>query len=142
MSLESIKMLVDELSTLHITRGVQPSELIDNLFEDDYVESSARKTSQGLVFELTFQEADDDGASSKVTMRYTYDLSRHLVRVEQKVAAKRFSIQWDRACAVQERLGKLEALLAEQLPRETVAAILATMPQDYLALAPRLQLVA
>lgn len=142
MSLESIKMLVDELSTLHVTRGVQPSELIDNLFEDDYVESSARKTSQGLVFELTFQETDDDGSSSKITMRYTYDHSRHLVLVEQKVAAKRFNTQWSRAHAIQERLGKLEALLAEQLPRENVAAILATMPQDYLALAPRLQLVA
>ncbi|MHC2146423.1 hypothetical protein [Pseudomonas sp. 210_17 TE3656] len=142
MSLESIKMLVDELSTLHVTRGVQPSELIDNLFEKDYVESSARKTSQGLVFELTFQEADDDGSSSKVTMRYTYDLSRHLVLVEQKVAAKRFSIQWDRARAVQERLGKLEALLAERLPLEKVGTILSTMPQDYLKLAPRLQLVA
>ncbi|MNC79229.1 hypothetical protein D3C75_1316540 [compost metagenome] len=62
--------------------------------------------------------------------------------VEQKVAAKRFSIQWDRARAVQERLGRLEALLADQLPREKVAAILSSMPQDYLALAPRLQLVA
>ncbi len=142
MSLESIKLLVDELSTLHVTRGVQPSELIDNLFEDDYIESSARKTSQGLVFELTFQEANDDGSPSKVTMRYTYDLSRHLVLVEQKVAAKRFSIQWDRARAVQERLDKLDALLAERLPQERVATILSTMPQDYLALAPRLQLVA
>ncbi|CAN7159636.1 hypothetical protein [Pseudomonas umsongensis] len=142
MSLESIKLLVDELSTLHVTRGVQPSELIDNLFEDDYIESSARKTSQGLVFELTFQEANDDGSPSKVTMRYTYDLSRHLVLVEQKVAAKRFSIQWDRAHAVQERLDKLDALLAERLPQERVATILSTMPQDYLALAPRLQLVA
>lgn len=142
MSLESIKMLVDELSTLHITRGVQPSELIDNLFEDAYVESSARKTSQGLVFELTFQEADDDGSSSKVTMRYTYDLGRNLVLVEQKVAAKRFSVQWDRARAVQERLDKLEALLVERLQQEKVATILSTIPPDYLALAPRLQLVA
>lgn len=142
MSLESIKILVDELSTLHVTRGVQPSELIDNLFEDDYVESSARKTSQGLVFELTFLEADDDGSSSKVTMRYTYDLSRHLVLVEQKVAAKRFTIQWDRTRAVRERLDKLEALLSNRVPQESVAAILSTMPQDYLAIAPRLQLVA
>lgn len=142
MSLESIKMLVDELSILHVTRGVQPSELIDNLFEDDYVESSARKTSQGIVFELTFRETDDNGSSSKVTMRYTYELNRHLVLVEQKVAAKRFSIQWDRAQAVQERLDRLEALLAERLSQEKIAKILSTMPQDYLALAPRLQLVA
>lgn len=142
MSLESIKILVDELSTLHVTRGVQPSELIDNLFEDDYVESSARKTSQGLVFELVFSEQDEDGSSRKVTMRYTYDRSRYLVLVEQKIAAKRFSTQWDRSYAVLERLGKLEALLADQLPREKVAAILSTMPQDYLALAPQLRLVA
>ncbi|MCO5364570.1 hypothetical protein [Pseudomonas alliivorans] len=142
MSLESIKILVDELSTLHVTRGVQPSELIDNLFEDDYVESSARKTSQGLVFELTFQEEDDDGASSKVSMRYTYDKNRHLLYVEQKVGAKRFSIQWDRAHSVQERLDKLEVLLAQQMPQEALAEILATMPQDYLALAPRLRLIA
>ena len=142
MSLESIRILVDELSTLHVTRGVQPSELSDNLFEDDYVESSARKTSQGLVFELVFSEQDEDGSSSKVTMRYTYDRSRYLVLVEQKMTAKRFSTQWDRTHAVLERLGKLEALLADQLPREKVAAILSTMPQDYLALAPQLRLVA
>lgn len=142
MSLECIKTLVDELTTLHVTLGVQPSELIDNLFEDDYVDSLARKFSQGLIFELTFLETDDDESSSKVTMRYTYDRSRHLVLVEQKVAAKKFIIQWDRTHAVLERLEKLEVLLVDGLPQESVARILSTMPQDYLALAPRLQLAA
>ncbi|MBP5060562.1 hypothetical protein HUT27_29770 [Pseudomonas chlororaphis] len=142
MSLESIKSLVDELTTLHVTRGVQPSELVDNLFEDEYVESSARKTSDGLIFELTFTESVEEESPSKVTMRYTYDCNRHLVLVEQKVAAKRFSVQWDRARAVQERIEKLEVLLSAKLPQAQVARILATMPKDYLALAPRLQLVA
>lgn len=142
MSLESIKSLVDELTTLHVTRGVQPSELIDNLFEDEYVESSARKNSDGLIFELTFTESVEEEAPSKVTMRYTYDRNRHLVLVEQKVAAKRFSVQWDRARAVQERIEKLEVLLSDKLPQVQVARLLATMPKDYLALAPRLQLVA
>ncbi|EMI4892681.1 hypothetical protein SBH57_002070 [Pseudomonas aeruginosa] len=142
MSLESIKKLVDELTTLHVTSGVQPSELVDNLFEDDYVESSARKTSDGLVFELTFLELDEEESPSKVTMRYTYDRNRHLVLIEQKVAAKRFSIQWDRARAVQERLGKLETLLSAELPQAKIAQILSTIPQDYLALTPRLRLVA
>ncbi|EJQ7927894.1 hypothetical protein ACQW7T_005353 [Pseudomonas aeruginosa] len=142
MSLESIKTLVDELTTLHVTRGVQPSELVDNLFEDVYVESSARKTPDGLVFELTFTETVEDESSIKVTMRYTYDRNRHLVLVEQKVAAKKFSVQWDRARAIQERIGKLEGLLSANLPQAKVAQILATMPQDYLALAPRLRLVA
>lgn len=142
MSLETIKTLVDELTTLHVTRGVQPSDLIDNLFEDDYVESSARKTSDGLIFEITYQEADEEGTLGKVTMRYTYDRSRHLVLVEQKLTAKRFSIQWDRTQAVQERIAKLESILSSKLPHAKVAQILATIPKDYLALAPRLQLVA
>lgn len=142
MSLESIKTLVDELTTLHVTRGVQPSDLIDNLFENDYVESTARKTPLGMVFELTFLESDEDGAPSKVTMRYTYDRDRNLTLIEQKVAAKRFSIQWDRSQAVQDLIGKLEILLAEELPQDKVAMILSTMPQAYMALAPRLQLVA
>ncbi|RZI25115.1 MULTISPECIES: hypothetical protein [Pseudomonas] len=142
MSLETIKTLVDELTTLHVTRGVQPSELVDNLFEDEYVESSARKTSAGLIFELTFTETAEEESSSKVTMRYTYDRNRHLVRVEQKVATKRFCVQWDRARAVQERIEKLEVLLSGKLLHARVARILATIPKDYLALAPRLQLVA
>ncbi|WP_313295052.1 hypothetical protein [Pseudomonas sp.] len=142
MSLEIIKTLVDELTTLHVTRGVQPSDLIDNLYEDDYVESSARKTSDGLIFEITYQEADEEGTLAKVTMRYTYDRSRHLVLVEQKLTAKRFSIQWDRTQAVQERIAKLESMLSSKLPHAKVAQVLATIPKDYLALAPRLQLVA
>jgi len=75
-------------------------------------------------------------------MRYTYDRNRHLVLVEQKVAAKRFSVQWDRAQAVQERIEKLEVLLSAKLPQAQFSQILATMPKDYIALAPRLQLVA
>ncbi|WP_308724894.1 hypothetical protein [Metapseudomonas otitidis] len=142
MSLESIQTLVDELTTLHVTRGVQPSDLIDNLFEDAYVESAARRISSGMIFEITFLEADEEGGSSKVTMRYTYDRNRHLVLVEQKISAKKFSIQWDRSQAIQERIGKLEALLVEKLPQEKVARILSTMPREFLALAPRLQLVA
>lgn len=142
MSLESIKLLVDELTTLRVTRGVQPSDLIDNMFEDAYVESTARKTSAGMVFDLTFLEADDDGTSSKVTMRYTYDLHRHLTLVEQKVSAKKFSVQWARAQAVQERVEKLEVLLAAKLPEDQVALILSTIPKDYMKLIQQLRLVA
>ncbi|WP_243055105.1 hypothetical protein [Pseudomonas sp. BP01] len=71
-----------------------------------------------MVFEVTFLESDEDGSTSKVTMRYTYDRNRHFALVEQKAAAKRFCVQWDRAQAVQERLYKLERLLAEGCRRK------------------------
>lgn len=142
MSQEIIKTLVDELTTLHVTQGVQPSDLVDNIFETSYVESSSRKTSDGAVFEITFQEVDEDNCPSKVTMRYTYDCARYLMLVEQKVSSKRFCVQWDRASCVREKLEKLEALLIEKLPKSQVDAIVATIPNDFLQLSQKLRLVA
>ena len=142
MSLEMIKALVDELTTLHVTPGVQPGDLADNIFEDSYVESVSRKTTTGAVFEITFEELDEDDRSSRVTMRYTYDLSRYLILVEQKVSSKKFCVQWDRASCIRGKIEELEALLNVQLPKDQVAAILATMPRDFLKLSSKLQLVA
>lgn len=141
MSLESIKLLVDELTTLHISRGVQPSDLIDNLFEDAYVESASRKTSNGVIFEITFLETDENDCPVKVAMRYTYDSSRNLVLIEQKVA-KKYAVQWDRAASIRQRVERLEAMLATSLPQEKVTAILSTIPDDFVAIFPRLKLVA
>lgn len=142
MSLESIKLLVDELTTLHISQGVQPSDLIDNLFEDAYVESSARKTSGSTVFEITFLEDNDDEWPAKVTMRYTYDRNRYLVLIEQKVAAKRYATQWDRSASVRQRVDELAALLAADLPKTRIADILSTIPDDFKAMLPGLKIVA
>lgn len=141
MSLESIKLLVDELTTLHISRGVQPSDLIDNLFEDAYVESASRKTSNGVIFEIAFLETDENDCPVKVAMRYTYDSSRNLVLIEQKVA-KKYAIQWDRAASIRQRVERLEAMLATSLPPEKVKGILSTIPDDFMAIFPRLKLVA
>lgn len=142
MSLEIIKSLVDELTTLHITLGLQPSDLIENIFEDCYLESTSKKTADGVVFEITFQELDEDERPSNVTMRYTYNQDRYLVLIEQKVATKSFSVQWDRTSCIQSKIEKLEALLVVNLPKRQVAAIMSTMPKDFLQLSSKLQLVA
>lgn len=142
MSLEIIKSLVDELTTLHITRGVQPSDLVENMFEDCYLESTSRKTADGVVLEITFQEQDEDERPNNVTMRYTYDKDRYLVLIEQKIATKRFSVQWDRASCIQRKIKKLESLLTANLPKHQVVAIMASMPKSFLKLSSKLQLVA
>lgn len=142
MSLESIKSIVDELTALHISRGVQPSDLIDNVFENAYVESAARKTLEGMVFEISFLENDEDERPVKVMMRYTYDMNRYLILIEQKVAAKGYTTQWDRGIAVRQRIEKLEAMLVAKLPREKIADIFSTIPDDFLTMFPQLKLVA
>ncbi|MNJ00297.1 hypothetical protein D3C73_1595930 [compost metagenome] len=61
--------------------------------------------------------------------------------IEQKVA-KKYAIQWDRAASIRQRVERLEAMLATSLPQEKVTAILSTIPDDVVAIFPRLKLVA
>lgn len=142
MSLETIKALVEELTILHVTLGVQPGDLADNIFEDSYIESVSRKTKTGAIFEITFEELDEDSRPSRVTMRYTYDLNRYLILVEQKVSNKKFRVQWDRADCIKEKIEKLENLLNLRLPEAQVAKIISTIPRDFLKHSSKLQLVA
>ncbi|MGV8268177.1 hypothetical protein ACV334_36675, partial [Pseudomonas aeruginosa] len=74
------------------------------------------------------QEVDEDDQVSQVTMRYTYDQSRYLLLVEQKVSGKRFVVQWDRAACMQKKVDQLEVLLGSELSKARVKAILATIP--------------
>ncbi|RQB69389.1 hypothetical protein IPC436_16200 [Pseudomonas aeruginosa] len=142
MSLKRIKSLVDELTTLHITKGVQPSDLADNIYDDIYLDSQSRRESGKIVFEISFLEAEDHTPPSKITMRYTYNLERYLMRIEQKISSRKFSIQWDRSHCIGEKLDQLDALLALELPREKVSKIISTLPNDFLKRSPRLKLVA
>lgn len=91
-------------------------------------------SSDGVVFEITFQEVDEGERPSNVTMRHTYNQDRYLVLIEQKIATKRFSVQWDRSTWTQSKIEKLEALLVANLPKRQVAAIVATILKDLLQL--------
>lgn len=84
----------------------------------------------------------EDELPFKVTMRYTYESSRYLVLIEQKVAARRYTTQWGRGVSVRQRVEKLEALLVAKHLREKVADILSTIPDNFVAMFPRLKLVA
>lgn len=112
------------------------------MFEDSYVESATRKTLGDTVFEISFLENDENERPVKVMMRYTYDVNRYLVLIEQKVAAKIYTAQWDRGVSVRQRVEKLETMLLAKLPRDKVADILSTIPDDFVAMFPRLKLVA
>ncbi|MDT3721527.1 hypothetical protein [Pseudomonas oryzihabitans] len=143
MSTLAIKAIIEELTTLHVVKGVQPSELVDSIFEENYLESSFQKTTKGYVFKLSFTEKEDLSDQYQVIeMRYTYNKDRHLVLIQQKIGSKRLVTQWDRQVAIEERVSKLKTLLLESKSHQSVAKILATLPCEFSEIKTQLKLVA
>ncbi|MDH0745258.1 hypothetical protein N5D61_02730 [Pseudomonas sp. GD03842] len=128
---EGVNIAVNALMALYVTKGVQPSELIDNIFDDEYrTVSSKRNSDQTVTFTLSYI---DQGAESIQTVesRYTYDADRILLLVEQKVGAGRYSTQWSRKEATARAIENLATALFEAgYSPERISSSLATLPVD------------
>lgn len=92
---KKIKELLDKVVTLHLTKGVQPSEIADAIFEKNYTDIGLSKSDELAVMTVSFIE-DDDFHPILHTMKYTYTLDQCLIKIEQKIGTGNFKIQWDR----------------------------------------------
>ncbi len=138
----NIKSLIDELTATHLTPGVQPSEIADAVFEDNY-KSIESENKNGIVqMAVTFLDHDNEGATS-VIMRYTYNPGRVLMRVEQKVGKRPFKTQWDREQAIDSLLTKISNNLSKINSVVDVQQAMDTIPCELrIGIRKRLELVA
>ncbi|TMP80577.1 hypothetical protein CWB73_11130 [Pseudoalteromonas phenolica] len=102
-----IEKLLNKLTATYLSKGVQPSDICDLLFEKDYVDFTLEKTNDAIVMSVSFVEVDDE-SFVKQTMRYTYDIERNLQLIEQKSGRSRFKVQWSRHTALQEIITELK----------------------------------
>jgi len=139
----SLDKAVQGLLDLHLTRGVQPSDLADNLFDVEYTDYSLKKRGAILILDLSYIE-DFEGFSQKICMRYTYSMERYLVRIEQRVGSSKFSVQWCRSAAITKAVADVTQCLSNAgLSAKEVSKVLNTMPQDLInSIGERLKLVA
>lgn len=139
----SIDKAIQNLLDLHLTRGVQPSELADNLFDSEYTEFGLSKKNSCLILDLAYVE-EIEGGSQKISMRYTYNAERYLNRIEQKIGSGKFSTQWCRDTEVTKAVMLVKDCLFQQgLSSASVSKILATLPSDLVvSISERLKLVA
>lgn len=139
----SMDKAIQNLLNLHLARGVQPSELVDNLFDSEYIDFSLKKKNSSLVLELSYVEELEE-CSQKIFMRYTYSAEKYLNRIEQKISSGKFSTQWCRNEEVTKAIAAIKNCLYQQgLSPESVNKILSTLPSDLVAsVGDRLKLVA
>lgn len=125
-----LKDAIEGLIALHICNGVQPSDLADAMFETPYTDYKITKTSETLSVELSFLD-DCDIETNSIKMKYTYRLDKKLQRIEQKVGAKKFALQWCRNKATSEAIKIIEhALVSMGADSKKISQIMSTLPPD------------
>ena len=75
-----IQGLLNKISDLHLTFGVQPNELVEAAFNENYGSFEVRKNATCLLLLMTFYEYDGNDKSI-IKMRYSYSLDKRLIRV-------------------------------------------------------------
>ncbi|MBP4049119.1 hypothetical protein J9978_06350 [Chromobacterium violaceum] len=107
---KDIQALLDKLIAIALTSGVQPSEIADALFEDDYCEMHIIRKNGVVCMDVVFSEHAEDEVNT-CTMRYLYGMDRNLMRIEQRINRGKFKVQWDRSDDTQKITKQLETLL-------------------------------
>ncbi len=136
---QSVNMAINALLALHLTKGVQPGELVDNVFEKEYINFSTKKNTDLTVI-LTFSYTEQGEESvQNVNCRYTYGPDKALLLIEQKIAAGRYLVQWCRDEAIAAAVDNVVAAFAKSGYSPTqIAASLTTLPDG---LIPRVRAV-
>lgn len=120
------KQLIDEILAVHLYKGVQPKDLAEAIFEDEYTSLSAIKDSNYIYLDITYIV---DGLHKHV-MRYTYDREQTLLKIEQKIGRGRFTLQWDRYQVLSGLYAKVkQALINERFSALEIDRLISTLPE-------------
>lgn len=105
-----IKEVIERLAAFCLVKGVQPDELVTAIFEGEYDSIETLKKDDGVYVIVSYNEFIDDDKHI-IKMKYTYNIERQLQRIEQKINAKNYTVQWDR----EKKIDHIVLELSEQL---------------------------
>ena len=87
---------VNELVGLRLDKGVSPSELMENIASDDYIEVNARKLFNGVQCSVIFFD-NSLFSDVKIKYKYVYIYNKEMVLSEIKLVKNKIeSIVWNR----------------------------------------------
>lgn len=125
-----LKNLIDKLTALYFTKGVQPSELADAIFEDPYTEIKLFKNEHGIQLLVTFKEKCELSEKQFFhIMKYTYDNKGFLISIEEAVNSNDFKVNWDRSTSIDQLITDItNNLLQAGYSDQKLEQVLLTLP--------------
>ena len=123
-----LELKLDRLLDLMLTSGVQPSDLVDNIFLNEYNSISYKKHEQNIIGELVFEEKEGDIITS-ITMKYTYDSEKRICRIEEEVDGRTL-ILWDRSNTETELINDILNIMDKKYSGDEVNKFIMSLPEQ------------
>lgn len=103
--IEFIKYNINKLVTLKLIKGVQISELVNNIYSESYNNINIYKKNEEVFVEISFNESN-----SKIYMTYVYNNDKDLVRIIEQTNNKTVEL-WSRKSRVEEIIHEINFYL-------------------------------
>ncbi|MBZ9534534.1 hypothetical protein HUN92_03835 [Bacillus firmus] len=122
-----IKAKLDNLIKLLLIKGIQPSELADNIFLSDYKSITFGKQNGYVVGELIFEE-EISGIQTDVKLKYFYN-EKTIYRIEEEIFEKT-TILWDREQKESDLVIEIVQLLKQHFTLRNVSQFISSLPKE------------
>ena len=122
-----INFKLDTLIKLMLTNGVSPSELSDNIFNEDYISISFNKTNEFIVGKLNFYDAGE--VLQNIHMIYTYSKDKMLIRIEEIENGTK-KILWDRENREEELIEELLYFMSYSYDVKQINEFIFSLPEN------------
>lgn len=123
-----IQYKLDRLISLMLNDGVQPGELTDNIFLNEYKQISYRKCEDSIIGEVVISESIGNEHTDYV-LRYIYTLDKRIMRIEEEKLGK-IVIQWDRDIIETELINDIVDLLKIHYTEAQMEGFISSLPND------------
>lgn len=123
-----LELKLDRLLDLMLTSGVQPSDLVDNIFLNEYNSISYKKHEQNIIGKLVFEEKEGD-ITTTITMKYTYDSEKRICRIEEEVDGRTL-ILWDRSNTETELINDILNIMDKKYSGDEVNKFIMSLPEQ------------
>lgn len=120
---EIVRYKLDKLITIMLTKGVQPKELTDNIFNNAYSEITFFKNDDRITGLVKFIDSNES-----IIMKYTYNRQGVLLRVEEESRLNKL-VLWDRETREEELVRDIVDLMQVYYPGE-VTNFINTLPKE------------
>lgn len=122
-----IERKINNLIKLFLTIGVQPSELADNIFLNNYKRISFEKQEGYVVGELVFEE--ELGSTKTDTILRYYFVGNKVTLIEEETF-NGANIIWDREYKESELINDIVGLMKRNFNSKKVANFIKTLPDE------------
>lgn len=107
---------------------VQPSELVNNIYLNDYKSIKYYKVDSNILGELIFEESTGK-YTVEVALKYVYNAEKMLLRIEEEVHGQ-VNVLWDRNNTESELINEIISLLKQSYSTNEVNKFITSLPNE------------